>query len=114
MEEGENKHATGGRCSETRAPVSKFTCGLFDNPTLQHLQKEGASSFHKAWLTAEKLAEETIVLLKNENKVLPLAKREPSYRRHGATGENCASSRGHGMDMDMQKMSSHQRAGCRF
>ena len=83
----------------------KFRLGLFDNPYTPTSTEKERFLLPQSLAIAEKLAEETIVLLKNENKVLPLANgNKPTIAVMGPLVENCAW--GHGMDMDMQKMSS--------
>ena len=85
----------------------KFRLGLFDNPYTPTSTEKERFLLPQSLAIAEKLAEETIVLLKNENKVLPLANgNKPTIAVMGPLVENCAELLGHGMDMDMQKMSS--------
>ena len=85
----------------------KFRLGLFDNPYTPTSTEKERFLLPQSLTIAEKLAEETIVLLKNENKVLPLAngtsQLSPSW---GLWYKTVPSFWGHGMDMDMQKMSS--------
>lgn len=50
----------------------KFRLGLFDNPYTPVTTEKERFLLPQSLATAEKLAEETIVLLKNENNVLPL------------------------------------------
>ena len=51
----------------------KFRLGLFDNPYTPISTEKERFLLPQSLATAEKLAEESIVLLKNENNVLPLA-----------------------------------------
>ena len=85
----------------------KFRLGLFDNPYTPTSTEKERFLLPQSLAIAEKLAEESIVLLKNENKVLPLANgNKPTIAVMGPLVENYAELLGHGMDMDMQKMSS--------
>jgi len=51
----------------------KFRLGLFENPYTPASKEEERFKLPESMKIAEKLAEESIVLLKNENKALPLA-----------------------------------------
>ncbi|MGV8827216.1 MAG: glycoside hydrolase family 3 N-terminal domain-containing protein [Breznakibacter sp.] len=82
-----------GRLSEERINASvrrllkvKFQLGLFENPYVDTLDTKNVlfNAQHKA--TALKAAEESLVLLKNEQDLLPLAKGK--YKRILVTGPN--------------------------
>ena len=69
----------------------KFRLGLFDNPYTPTSTEKERFLLPQSLAIAEKLAEETIVLLKNENKVLPLANgNKPTIAVMGPLVENCA------------------------
>ena len=69
----------------------KFRLGLFDNPYTPTSTEKERFLLPQSLTIAEKLAEETIVLLKNENKVLPLANgNKPTIAVMGPLVENCA------------------------
>lgn len=50
----------------------KFRLGLFDNPYIEDTAEEDRFLLPQSMAVAERLAEETIVLLKNESQILPL------------------------------------------
>ena len=69
----------------------KFRLGLFDNPYTPTSTEKERFLLPQSLAIAEKLAEETIVLLKNENKVLPLANgNKPTIAVMGPLVQNSA------------------------
>ena len=69
----------------------KFRLGLFDNPYTPTSTEKERFLLPQSLAIAEKLAEESIVLLKNENKVLPLANgNKPTIAVMGPLVENYA------------------------
>lgn len=69
----------------------KFRLGLFDNPYTPTSTEKERFLLPQSLAIAEKLAEETIVLLKNENKVLPLVNgNKPTIAVMGPLVQNSA------------------------
>ncbi|TAJ14557.1 beta-glucosidase [Marinilabiliaceae bacterium JC017] len=82
-----------GRLTEERINESvrrlleaKFKLGLFENPYTDVKRKEEVLFNHQHQLTAIELAQKSIVLLKNENKLLPI--KTGQYKKIFVTGPN--------------------------
>lgn len=66
---------------------AKFKLGLFENPYIEEEQAEKFFNTNEQKLLAKKAAQESIVLLKNENEILPLDKKLKSIAIIGADAD---------------------------
>jgi len=70
----------------SRVLKTKFECGLFDKPIIEQVNLKAVIHSPKSIALAKEIAEESIVLLKNENSILPLSTEK--YKSIAVIGPN--------------------------
>jgi len=70
----------------SRVLKTKFECGLFDKPIIEQVNLKAVIHSPKSIALAKEIADESIVLLKNENSILPLS--TDKYKSIAVIGPN--------------------------
>jgi len=70
----------------SRVLKTKFECGLFDKPIIEQVNLKAVIHSPKSIALAKEIADESIVLLKNENSILPLSTEK--YKSIAVIGPN--------------------------